>query len=527
MNDEISTLPLGWAHSTVGEVSTEIISGSGFPKEYQGAIEGDYPFAKVGDISRLFRSGAKTIGTANHYISAKIREAIKARVFPPKTIVFPKIGEALKGNYRLITAREMIFDNNVMGIVTNDKIIECDYLFYFLITQDFGRFAVATAVPSVRKGDVASVEFLLPPLKQQRRIVAKVEELFSELDKGVENLKTAREQLKAYRHAVLKHAFEGKLTAQWRRKHEDKLESASQLVARIKNEREARYQQQLADWKASVKKWNANGQKGKKPSKPRTPDTVAVDNVQLPDSPKEWIWLPVGNLNADIFDGPFGSNLKTSDYVEDGVRVIRLENIGYLEFLDGKHSYVTVEKYESIKKHTVRSGDIIFSSFVTDGIRVVVLPRTVTRAVNKADCFCLRLCGDAVRNDFIASFLSSRSAYKQIKSEVHGIGRPRINTTQLKGFAVPVCSREEQDEIMARLREKWSLADSIEAMINSEIVRCETLRQSIMKSAFLGRLVSQDPNDEPASVLLERIKAEKAEQNKDNKNKNNKMRDAA
>ena len=89
---------------------------------------------------------------------------------------------------------------------------------------------------------------------EQRRIVAKIEELFSELDKGVESLKTARAKLNVYRQAVLKHAFEGKLTAQWREENKDKLETPEQLLARIKQEREARYGQQLQEWKAA-KEW--------------------------------------------------------------------------------------------------------------------------------------------------------------------------------------------------------------------------------------------------------------------------------
>ncbi|MBW4053974.1 MAG: hypothetical protein HIU83_00955, partial [Proteobacteria bacterium] len=213
---EKTDLPVGWVKSDVNSVAAEILSGSGFPKEYQGELTGEYPFAKVGTISKAFRAGHKTMNSADNYISEDIRVKIKAKSFPKGTIVFPKIGEALKNNYRVITSREMIFDNNVMGIVPDSRCINGDYFYFFLTTKDFGEFAVATAVPSVRRGDVASISIPLHPLLEQRRIVTKIEELFSELDKGIENLKTAREQLKVYRQALLKHAFEGKLTEKWR-----------------------------------------------------------------------------------------------------------------------------------------------------------------------------------------------------------------------------------------------------------------------------------------------------------------------
>ena len=113
--------------------------------------------------------------------------------------------------------------------------------------------------------------------RAQRRIVAKIEELFSELDKGVESLKTARAQLKVYRQAVLKHAFEGKLTAQWREENKDKLETPEQLLARIKQEREARYERQLQEWKAAVKKWEEGGKSGKAVERPRNwPKSVSA-----------------------------------------------------------------------------------------------------------------------------------------------------------------------------------------------------------------------------------------------------------
>ena len=109
----------------------------------------------------------------------------------------------------------------------------------------------------------------LAPTATQHKIVAKIEELFSELDKGVENLKTARAKLNVYRQSVLKHAFEGNLTAQWREENKDKLEKPEQLLARIKQEREVAYQQQLEGWKVAVKEWEQNAKKDKKPAKPR------------------------------------------------------------------------------------------------------------------------------------------------------------------------------------------------------------------------------------------------------------------
>ena len=343
----------------------------------------------------------------------------------------------------------------------------------------------------------------VPPENEQHRIVAKIEELFSELDKGVDSLKTAREQLKVYRQALLKHAFEGKLTAQWRAENSDKLETATALQQRIQTERQERRHQQLTDWEAK-------GKQGSKPKAPKPlPPLSAEELAELPELPAGWVWIRLGNANVDVSDGPFGSNLKSSDYVENGVRVIRLENIGPLEFVESKKSYVSEAKYELLKNHTVATGDIVFSSFITENIRVALLPSNIEKAINKADCFCIRLHGVTLSNIFTVMFLSTRRVFKQLEDQIHGVGRPRINTTQLKEVVVPVCCPEEQQVLIVEVESKLSEADQLDQTLATALQQSAALRQSILKKAFCGQLVKQDKNDEPASVLLERIRAEK------------------
>ena len=127
------------------------------------------------------------------------------------------------------------------------------YLYYFIshrlseITKDNR----GSTIRYIRIGNLTDYDVTFPCDQAQHRIVAKIEELFSELDKGIENLKTAREQLKVYRQALLKHAFEGKLTVQWREQNRDQLASAAALLARIQTEREQRYQQQLQQWQTT------------------------------------------------------------------------------------------------------------------------------------------------------------------------------------------------------------------------------------------------------------------------------------
>ncbi len=507
MKERIHRTPKGWSEANLDDVAKWGSGGTPSrrtPKFYSGSI----PWIKTGEL------GPKTIREAGEHITKEAIQKSSAKIFPKGSVGIAMYGATIgKLSIWGIDAST----NQACAVAQPyESVLNNEFLYYFLLSEKRGLInsGKGGAQPNISQGILKDWPILLPPLNEQRRIVAKIEELFSELDKGVESLKTARAQQKTYRQAVLKHAFEGKLTAKWREENKDKLEPADKLLARIKAERQARYQKQLKDWQQAVKKWEDGGKDGKKPAKPRKPQSLREEDIEVPNLPNEWAWEHVGNLNVDVFDGPFGSNLKTSDYVDEGVRVIRLENIGYLEFIENKHSYVTEHKYDSIKKHTVHAGDIVFSSFITDGIRTVVLPSSIKRAVNKADCFCIRVHGKFIGNEFLAFFLSTRAAYKQIEGGIHGIGRPRINTTQLKCFVVPICSPQEQIEIMSQISEKLSLIENMDQSIDTELQKSEALHQSILKKAFSGQLVPQDPNDEPASVLLERIRAEKEAQAK-------------
>jgi type I restriction enzyme S subunit len=391
------------------------------------------------------------------------------------------------------------------------------FLTYFYRSGEVVRFqAGSNNLRNLKFSDYIEIGVPLAPVAEQRRIVTKIDELFSELDKGVESLQTAQAQLKVYRQALLKHAFEGRLTAAWRAQNPCKLLPADQLLARIQQARQARHAEQLKAWQAAHAAWEADGKVGDKPAKPRPPKAEpavsASELSELPTLPQGWAWTRLGHTNADVFDGPFGSHLKGSDYVASGVRVIRLENIGVLAFHDDKRSYVSQEKYETIKGHTVAHGDIVFSSFITENTRVALLPPSVDRAVNKADCFCVRLFGETLGNAYLVKYLSTRAVYKQLESVIHGVGRPRINTTQLKEVWVPICSPPEQEKLLAELDAQWSKLDQLEQTITTSLQQSEALRQSILKKAFSGQLVPQDPTDEPASALLERIRAARAAQ---------------
>lgn len=498
MSEEIRTS--GWATTTVGEVAT-LVRGITYNKEQAAKSPSPNfkPVLRANNINGTLNFD-DLVFVPQHLISAE-------QIIRTGDIIFAMSSGSKHLVGKSARARSD-FDGSYgafCGLLRAHENMNRDFLYYVFQNNKFRRLisevAKGSNINNLKREHILDFEIALPPINEQHRIVAKIEELFSELDKGIENLKTAREQLKVYRQALLKHAFEGKLTGQWRAANPDKLEPAAALLARIQTEREQRYRQQLQQWEATG---------GSKPKAPKPlPPLTAEELAELPELPEGWGWTRLGNTNVDVSDGPFGSNLKSSDYVDTGVRVVRLENIGALEFIEDKESYVTEAKYELLKNHTVLPGDIVFSSFITENVRVALVPNSISKAINKADCFCVRLHGETLNNRFAVMFLSTRHVYKQLEAQIHGVGRPRINTTQLKEVAIPVCCAEEQQAMLEQIESRLSEADQLDQTLAASLQQSEALRQSILKKAFAGTLVAQDANDEPAAALLARIKAER------------------
>ena len=180
----------------LGDVCT-FYSGTGFPNIYQGKADGKYPFYKVGDISRNVLSGNRELKICENYIDDDTATKIKGTLLPPQTVVFAKIGEALRLNRRAITSRDCLVDNNAMGIKSDDSIIDSLYFYYFMCNVDLQNYCESTTVPSVRKTRIAEIEIPLPPLDEQRRIAAVLDRVSDLIAKRREQLDKLDELVKA------------------------------------------------------------------------------------------------------------------------------------------------------------------------------------------------------------------------------------------------------------------------------------------------------------------------------------------
>ena len=162
----------------LGEVC-DFYAGTVFPNEYQGKVTGKYPFYKVGDISKNVLEGNRELKTCANYVEEDVVQKLKGSILPPKTIVFAKIGEALKLNRRAITSCECLVDNNVMGIKTQNVRLNDEYLFYWLQNLNLSNYSESTTVPSVKKSRLQNIEINVSPLEEQEKVVSTLNRLSS------------------------------------------------------------------------------------------------------------------------------------------------------------------------------------------------------------------------------------------------------------------------------------------------------------------------------------------------------------
>jgi type I restriction enzyme S subunit len=388
------------------------------------------------------------------------------------------------------------------------------WLFYYLSSRAYRSEAEHNMTGAVGQrrvpiGFIGQSQLPLPPHAEQRRIVAKIEELFSELDAGEESLRRARRQLGVYRQSLLKQAFEGKLTAPWRKQNPHLLESPDQLLNRIQGERQAEYAKQLKGWALAVKKWEAAGTRNKKkPSKPRQPKWIsglAPDvRARLSDLPLGWQWAKLGWMTT----GPeYGSSAKSKKAGD--CPVIRMGNIqrGGIDWDDLAFS----DDQEEIEQYLLASGDVLFNR--TNSPELVgktAIYRGTRPAIFAGYLVRVNHIRSIASGDFLTFFLNSHTARQygnMVKTD--GVNQSNINADKLINYPFPYCSLPEQQEIVRLLDEQFTVIEQNEREIAAALKRSAALRQSILKKAFTGHLVPQDPTDEPASALLERIRKER------------------
>ncbi|MFL9928717.1 restriction endonuclease subunit S [Paraburkholderia sp. RL18-103-BIB-C] len=493
-----SILPNGWCLTTLQEIASWGSGGTpsrAVPRYFAGTI----PWIKTGEL------GEKYIRCSEEKISEEALNNSSAKIFPKNSVGIAMYGATIgKLSIWGIDAST----NQACAVGVPSEAVDKEYLYYFLLSEreTLIKAGKGGAQPNISQGIIKEWPIALTPLREQHRIVAKIEELFSELDKGIESLKTAQAQLKVYRQALLKHAFEGKLTAQWRADNPDKLGPADVVLKRIQLERAQRYQQQLANWEAS-------GKQGGKPKAPKLLTPLTAEELdQLPNLPTGWRWEKNENYLFEVKDGTHD----TPSYLNSGIPFVTQKNIrdGRLNMEDV--AFISSEDHTKFyKRSNVQQGDIIISMIGHGRGQCCIVKSDVVFSIKNVGLF--KFFHEFQSNEFLCFYYQSTGGLNLALSKSKGGAQPFIGLTELRNWPVPVCSHQEQRQIVEELAAKFSEIEQLEQTINTSRQQAEALRRSILKKAFSGQLVPQDPHDEPASALLARIKAGKSVQHQGKK----------
>jgi len=475
---ENDALPAGWVWTRLGEISSNVTKGS-TPTSH------GYSYKKEGikfiKTENIIENG--NIYNITDFIDQETNLFLKRSVLQPNDILFSIAGTI--GRVGIVQEKHLPANTNqALSIIRCFwNFIDNKYFFYFLKSPFIQRQALKSIV-GVGRANISLTnigDFLipLPPLPEQRRIVVKIEELFTKLDAGVSALKKTQAQLKRYRQAVLRYALNGKLTEDWRISHKDEIEPATGLLEHIEEE-----------CKKMVKR------KSKKLS--------PVEAKDLDGLPEGWIWTKLEQIAEKIVDGTHF----TPKYVASGVPFISIKDIrgGKISFEDCK--YISEDEHKAlIKRCNPEYNDILITKSGTIG-------RTAVVKTNKSFSLFVSVAlikpfKDYLESDFITLMLEDYINNIDIQQFIKGGVIKNFHIEDLKLVDFPLPPLAEQRRIVAEVERRLSVADEVARTVEQSLAQAQRLRQSILKKAFEGRLVAQNPEDEPAGVLLEKIRLQK------------------
>ncbi len=310
-----------------------------------------------------------------------------------------------------------------------------------------------------------------PPKPTQLAIVSKIEELFSELEKGIESLFTAKQQLKTYRQSVLKWAFEGKLTKEWRKKNS--MQNGEDVLRKIDNKRTEVLRKLIA---------KGNKESNRVLGKIKKHKFKEPDNIKMPT---DWCWTSFMDACYLVVD----CHNKTAPYQETGIYLIRTSNIknGKL-LLEEKMKFVSEQTYSYWSRRCPPEyGDILFTREAPMG-EAAIIPNGIQVCMGQR-IMLLRTFPELLSNKYLHYAIMESTFQQRMNNNAIGTGVKHLRVGDVEDLAFPICSTEEQNAIVEAIESRLSIADKMEESITQSLQQAEALKQSILKKAFEGKLI--------------------------------------
>jgi type I restriction enzyme, S subunit len=495
-------LPSGWTSSCLAEIA--VAQGGGTPSRSDASFwtHGTVPWVSPKDMkSRVLNSSEDLITE---------RALAKLSLVPLQSVLIVVRSGILSRTLPVALNAVPVTINQDMRAFVPEVGVEARFVAWQLIWRE-GEILSAcskngTTVASIEGPALARFPLHVAPTAEQTRIVEKLEELLSDLDAGVAELKAAQKKLALYRQSLLKAAVGGALTADWRARRAargEPLETGADLLARILTERRAR-------WEARQRaKFEEQGRTPPKGWQAKYPEPVQPDTSDLSSLPARWIWASLDML-GEIVSGVAKGSKQTPGVSLREVAYLRVANVqrGFLDLTEIKKIMASERDIEEL---TLRNGDVLFNEGGDrDKLgRGWVWRDEVAECIHQNHVFRMRPYLPEVLSEFVSHHGNTfgKSWFQQAGKQTTNLAS--INMGILRAFPVPVPPADEAREILERVSQEIEAIKLQEASIELGLRQSTTQRKNLLKAAFSGQLVPQDPNDEPASALLARIRAER------------------
>lgn len=551
-------LPKGWEVITLGDCLLSVIGGGTPSRKNKEYFQGDIPWFTVKDMKSLKPHDAE------EHISTKAISESATNLVPAHTVIIATriaLGKVIRPTVACA------INQDLKALYTGTG-VNPDFLLYWVIAnaREIQEKGSGTTVSGIRLETLNGLSLNLPPAAEQTRIVAKLEELLSDLDAGVAELKAAQKKLVQYRQSLLKAAVEGKLTRHWREQHcapspqplshqgrgalgvdgvndaaanyrphlsgqnatlreqppefsnpppsatlpsplvgegpgergREALETGAQLLARILKQRRANWEaKQLAKFQ----------QQGKTPPKgwqDKYPEPVKPDTGDLPELPEGWVWASVDQV-AEVFLGKMLDKTKHTS----GTKMPYLRNVnirwGNIQTHDISEMFF---ENDELERYGLLAGDVLVCEGGEPG-RAAICNKEheilkYQKALHRVRLF------DLYEPEFLVAFLEFSAKTGRLEKTFTGSTINHLTKESFLALQIPIAPLNEQREIVETLQLATNTIDEQKLALDVAFKQSAAQRQNILRAAFSGQLVPQNPNDEPASVLLERIRAERA-----------------
>ncbi|MCZ3062275.1 restriction endonuclease subunit S [Acinetobacter baumannii] len=386
--------------------------------------------------------------------------------------------------------------------------VETLYLYYYFksIEDWLSQQGTGTTFKAINSEVIRNLTVNLAPTNEQIKIVEKIEELFSELDNGIEELKTAQKKLELYRQSLLKSAVEGELSKEWREIKTDVSETGEQLLARILKERRERWEQD------KLKEFAEKGKNPPKDWKEKYPEPVQPDIENLPQLPEGWIWASLDMLLENIKAGK-SFRCEERPPKEDEIGVVKVSAVSWGEYNE-LESKTCIDATKINPDYYIKENDFLMSRANTiQLVGACVISRDVTLTNMLSDKI-LRLdfiLDSLIFKNWFLHIMRSKIGRQQIEESATGNQESMKNISQdsIKKISVPLPPTDEIKFLIKELSEKFNAIKETSNLLAMNFDNLVQQRKNILKDAFTGKLVAQNQSDEPASILLEHIQAER------------------